>query len=94
MGDGSDYQTTEHRRTDHDRQPLTNASGVAEIHDFATGLSSDPDAMDLDKEPAPRGLTRNLGLDSLQKEFTSAFHLCKSCKKSPSLIMIAATAVA
>ncbi|GLI76455.1 hypothetical protein PoHVEF18_004728 [Penicillium ochrochloron] len=78
MGDGSDYQTTEHRRTDHDRQPLKTASAVAGVHDFATGLSSDPDAMDLDQEPAPRGLPRNLGLDSLQTEFTSAFHLCKS----------------
>lgn len=93
MGDGSDYQTTEHRRTDHDRQSLATASTVAGVHDFATGLSSDPDAMDLDKELAPRGLTRNLGLDSLQTEFTSAFHLCKSCKNSPILIVIAATAV-
>lgn len=93
MGDGLDDQTTEHRRTDHDRQPLATASTVAGVRDFATGLTSDPDAMDLDKEPALHSDTRNLGFDSLQKEFTSAFHLCKSCKNSPSLIVVAATAV-
>lgn len=93
MGDGSDYQTTEYRRTDHDRQALTTSSAAAGVRDFATGFNSDPDMMDLDKEPASRGDTRNLGLDSLQKEFTSAFHLCKSCKNSLSLIAVAAMAV-
>ncbi|KAJ5168213.1 uncharacterized protein N7482_003807 [Penicillium canariense] len=78
MGDGSDHQATEHRRTDHDREPSATASAAAGVRDFATGLGQDMDAMDVDTERAPRGDTRNLGLDSLQREFTSAFHLCKS----------------
>jgi len=81
------HQSTEHRRTDHDRQP--SATGAeAEVRDFATGQgqqASDGDAMDLDKESISGHETRNLGLDSLQKDFTSAFHICKSCKNSPSL---------
>jgi hypothetical protein len=74
-------QTTEHRRTDHDRQT------DGRTFDFATGQgqhSVDPDAMDLDTEPTRRAdTTSNLDLESLQKELTSAFHLCKSCKISP-----------
>ena len=93
MGDGSDFQTTEYRRSDHDRQPLATSSAVDGVRDFAIGQTSDPDAMDLDKGPLSRGDTRNLGLDSLQKELPSAFHLCKSCKNSPSLTVLAATAV-
>lgn len=93
MGDGSDFQTTEYRRSDHNQQTLATSSAVDGVRDFATGQTSDPDAMDLDKGPVSRGDTRNLGLDSLQKELTSAFHLCKSCKNSPSLIVLAATAV-
>lgn len=93
MGDGSDFQTTEYRRSDHDRQPLATSSAVDGVRDFAIGQTSDPDAMDLDKGPLSRGDTRNLGLDSLQKELPLAFHLCKSCKNSPSLTVLAATAV-
>ncbi|KAJ5949495.1 hypothetical protein N7454_001079 [Penicillium verhagenii] len=73
-------QVTEHTRTDHDRQSLASCSGAG-VRDFATGpgqQATDPDAMDVDKDSAPRFDPRNLGLDSLQNEFTSAFHLCKS----------------
>jgi hypothetical protein len=83
----SNQKSTEHRRTDHDRQP--SATGAeAEVRDFATGQgqqATDGDAMDLDKEPVSGPDAQNLSLDSLQKDFTSAFHLCKSCKNSPSL---------
>lgn len=80
-------QAAEHRRTDHDRQPPATGAEVG-ARDFATeqGHVEDPDAMDIDSEPVT---FRNLGLDSLQKDFTSAFHLCKRCKNSP----IAAVAV-
>lgn len=72
MEEQPDQKSAQHTRTDHDRQSL------------ATGQqSTDVDAMDLDKEPISRTDTRNLGLDSLQKEFASAFHLCKSCKNFP-----------
>lgn len=78
----ANQQAMEHRRTDHERQPsATGAEAVA--RDFATKQDShatDADAMDVDTEP---DALRNLGLDSLQKDFTSAFHLCKSCKNSP-----------
>ena len=87
-------QSADHRRSDHDRQPL--ATGAeAEIRDFATGQgqqTTDGDAMDLDKEPVSGLRNPNLGLDSLQKDFTSAFHVCKSCKNSPSLSTVAAVA--
>jgi hypothetical protein len=79
LGSDPNQQSTEHRRTDHDRQ-FSNTDGS---HDFATGhgqQSADPDAMDLDTEPSHLADTRGLDLDSLQKELTSAFHLCKSCK--------------
>jgi hypothetical protein len=72
-------QSSEHRRTDHDRQSFSTQMNT-------TGQSQqirDPDAMEVDTEPAHRADTSNLGLDSLQNELTSAFHLCKSCKISP-----------
>lgn len=80
-----DQQATEHRRTDHDRQPSVTGAEPG-VRDFATGQAphtTDVDAMDVDQEPAPRSDSRSLGLDSLQKDFTSAFHICKSCKNSP-----------
>lgn len=87
-------QSTDHRRSDHDRQSL--ATGVeAEVRDFATGQgqqTTDEDAMDLDKESVSGLRDQNPGLDSLQKNFTSAFHVCKSCKNSPSLSTVAAVA--
>jgi len=83
-------QVTEHTRTDHDRQsPQTGPE--ADVRDFATGQQApDTDAMDVDKESASRF---DLGLDSLQNDFTSAFHLCKSCKNPLSLNTVAAVAV-
>lgn len=72
-------QPTQHRPTDHDRQ----SSQTESNNNFATGQgqhSTDPDAMDVDTEPTRRADTLSLDLDSLQKELTSAFHLCKSCK--------------
>ncbi|KAJ5637959.1 hypothetical protein N7490_007838 [Penicillium lividum] len=77
-------QVTERTRTDHDRQSMTTGP-EAGVRDFATGPGQQPtdtDAMDVDKESAPRFDAHNLGLDSLQNDFTSAFHLCKS---SPSV---------
>lgn len=84
----SNQQATEHRRTDHDRQPeaMNPATG---IHNFATEPNqgaADVDAMDVDKESLHRPVIP--GLDFLQKNFTSAFHLCKSCKDSLKLTMI------
>ncbi|KAJ6126891.1 hypothetical protein N7523_002503 [Penicillium sp. IBT 18751x] len=73
-------QFADHRRYDHDRQPLA-TEAEAEIRDFATGQGqqmTDGDAMDLDKEPISGLRNQNVGLDSLQKDFTSAFHVCKS----------------
>ncbi|KAI2730471.1 hypothetical protein CBS147333_5560 [Penicillium roqueforti] len=67
-------QSTQHRPTDHDRQSFQTDST-----DFATGQgqhSTDSDAMDMNKG-STRADTLSLDLDSLQKELTSAFHLCK-----------------
>lgn len=81
-------QHAEHRRTDHDRHPGdammetgvrdTTNSGGADLSRHGDG------AMDIDSEPAARSNPDEFSLDSLQKEFTSAYHLCKSCKNSPS----------
>ncbi|CAI7636869.1 unnamed protein product [Penicillium pancosmium] len=72
----SDHQKTEYRRTDHQRQPSMTDTG-ASVRDFAKE-QPDGDAMDVDNEPVVRSEAQNLGLDSLQNDFTSAFHLCKS----------------
>ena len=90
-----ELQATEYRRTDHDRQSMKKGpeSGV---RDFATGPHQDAtnmDAMDLDKESASRSDFRDLGLDTLQNEFTSAFHLCKSCKNPLTVLMFDVVAV-
>lgn len=88
-----DQQGTEHRRTDHNRQKSTNTPELG-ARDSASKPNQRPtndgddDAMDVDHEPAPKAGIRNLGLDSLQDHFTSAFHICKSCKNPPSLIMV------
>ncbi|OQE96289.1 hypothetical protein PENNAL_c0001G01547 [Penicillium nalgiovense] len=69
-------QQTQHKPTDNDRQSLQ----TDRTNDFATGQgqhSTDFDAMDVDTEPTRRANTLSLDLDSLQKELTSAFHLCK-----------------
>ncbi|KAJ6021222.1 hypothetical protein N7540_006726 [Penicillium herquei] len=60
-------QPTKYTPTDHDRQNQNTDPDV------------DMDTMDLDKDfSASRTDSRNLGLESLQNDFTSAFHLCKS----------------
>lgn len=86
-----DQQAFEHRRTDHDRQKSTEARS----HDIApkSEPAADDDAMDVDKESAPRADIRNLGLDSLQENFTGAFHICKSCKIPQSLIVVGSRTV-
>lgn len=88
----SENQKTEHRRTDHERQHSMTGT-EAGVRDFAK-VQTDGDAMDVDKEPVARNEAQNLGLESLQNNFTSAFHLCKSCKNSPSLVMTATGVVA
>ncbi|OQE43084.1 hypothetical protein PENCOP_c003G06540 [Penicillium coprophilum] len=70
-------QPKQHRANNHDRQSLQTDS----TNNFATGQgqhSTDPDVMDVDTEPTRQTDTLSLSLDSLQKELTSAFHLCKS----------------
>lgn len=81
-------QASEHRRSDHDRQPsaVGTATGARDLSTEQPLHATDADAMDVDTGQVTN---RNLGLDSLQKDFTSAFHLCKSCKNS----LIAAVAV-
>jgi hypothetical protein len=72
-------QQTQPRPADHDRKSLQ----TEHTNDFATGQgqhSTDPDAMDVDTDPTRRANNLSLDLDSLQKELTSAFHLCKRCK--------------
>ncbi|OOF95725.1 hypothetical protein ASPCADRAFT_207067 [Aspergillus carbonarius ITEM 5010] len=66
-------QQAEHRRTDHDRQPGGIESGV---RDFAVSGSSD--AMEIDSEVPASSNYGGPSLESLQKDFSSAFHLCKS----------------
>lgn len=80
-------QAAGHRRTDHDRQHSATGAEVGS-REFAIeqGHAMDADAMDIDTEPAA---FRDLGFDSLQKDFSSAYHLCKRRKNSP----IAALAV-
>ncbi|KAJ5221787.1 uncharacterized protein N7469_010674 [Penicillium citrinum] len=72
----SEQQNSGHRQTDHERQQSTTGAGAG-VRDFAKE-QTDGDAMDVDKEPVTRSDVQNLGLDSLQNHFTSAFHLCKS----------------
>lgn len=83
----SEQNSAEHSRPDHDRHSM--ATGPEALkRDSATGpgqQSMDVDAMEVDSEPVTKADTGNLSLDSLQKNFTSAYHLCKSCKKPPSL---------
>ncbi|KAL2803048.1 Rox3 mediator complex subunit-domain-containing protein [Aspergillus granulosus] len=72
-------QQSEYRRTDHDRNFRTAQAGIG-VRDFAN-MNTDahnPDAMDVDTELSARTNTSWPSLDSLQKDFSSAFHLCKS----------------
>ncbi|KAL4933978.1 uncharacterized protein BDV17DRAFT_251058 [Aspergillus undulatus] len=74
-------QQSEHRRTDHDRDIETDQAGVGG-QDFARmdGSTHMPhgDAMDLDTETSTKTNPNWPSLESLQKDFSSAFHLCKS----------------
>jgi hypothetical protein len=79
----------EHRRTDHDRQSgnigTEGGGGDATNEGSRHMTKEDGDAMDVDKDAAAPSYG-DPGLDSLQKDFTSAFHLCKSCKSSPTSV--------
>ncbi|KAL5045265.1 hypothetical protein BDW71DRAFT_184586 [Aspergillus fruticulosus] len=74
-------QQPEHRRTDHNRDSESAQAGTG-VKEFAQmGGSSHPphgDAMDLDTESPAQTNANWPSLDSLQKDFSSAFHLCKS----------------
>ncbi|EAW10683.1 uncharacterized protein ACLA_051550 [Aspergillus clavatus NRRL 1] len=74
-------QQSEHRRTDHDRDLATSTSDIG-IRDFANMdhqiARSDTDAMDIDKDTGASSNPNGLSLESLQQDFSSAFHLCKS----------------
>ncbi|OJJ49341.1 hypothetical protein ASPZODRAFT_140248 [Penicilliopsis zonata CBS 506.65] len=70
----------EHRRTDHDRHWTDAQQAAVGVRDFANSggredLPKDGDAMDVDKDTTN---PNDSDLASLQKDFTSAFHLCKS----------------
>lgn len=74
--------TAEYTRTDHDRQPLGGTDPGSGVRDFAN--RPDDDAMDIDRKAEMVGNSNSgFGLDSLQREFASAYHLCKSCKSFP-----------
>ncbi|RAL17190.1 uncharacterized protein BO97DRAFT_1650 [Aspergillus homomorphus CBS 101889] len=68
---GTESATT-HRRTDHDRQPGGDSESAVRDH-AAMG-----DAMDIDKEAPGSSHEGSMSLESLQQDFSSAFHLCKS----------------
>ncbi|CEN59661.1 hypothetical protein ASPCAL02105 [Aspergillus calidoustus] len=70
-------QQSEYRRTDHDRNFGTAQTGTG-IRDFADCNTNKPDAMDVDTELSAHTNPGWPSLDSLQKDFSSAFHLCKS----------------
>ncbi|KAL4875829.1 hypothetical protein BJY04DRAFT_211047 [Aspergillus karnatakaensis] len=74
-------QQADHRRTDHDRhtEQLHTGTGVRDFAgmDNSTRLSRG-DAMELDTETSTHTNSNWPSLESLQKDFSSAFHLCKS----------------
>ncbi|PWY80659.1 rox3 family protein [Aspergillus heteromorphus CBS 117.55] len=69
-------QQAEHRRTDHDRD-LGGMGPAIGVRDFAD-VNGESDAMDIDREAPALSLHNGPSLESLQKDFSSAFHLCKS----------------
>ncbi|KAL4977493.1 Rox3 mediator complex subunit-domain-containing protein [Aspergillus desertorum] len=74
-------QQSEHRRTDHNRDSEPAQAGEGIKDSAQTGCSSHSphgDAMDLDTETPAQTNPNWPSLDSLQKDFSSAFHLCKS----------------
>lgn len=82
----SSTQRSEHRRTDHDRELEGPTPGI-DVRDFA-GMDvpltrDDADAMDVDKDVNASAKSDGLSLESLQQDFSSTFHLCKSCKDTP-----------
>lgn len=82
MGIGAAPATAEYTRTDHDRQPLGGTDPGSGVRDFAG--HPDYDAMDIhQKAETVDNSSSGFGLDSLQREFASAYHLCKSCKSFP-----------
>ncbi|KAL4910698.1 hypothetical protein BDW74DRAFT_141678 [Aspergillus multicolor] len=74
-------QQSEHRCTDHNRD-FASAQGGTGVRDFAqmSGSTQPPqgDAMDVDTETPAQTNSNWPSLGSLQKDFSSAFHLCKS----------------
>ncbi|KAJ6171126.1 hypothetical protein N7470_000193 [Penicillium chermesinum] len=72
-----DQKNPEQNGSEHEQQQSVVAPETG-VRDFADQPSADNDAMDVDKESAPRLNIRNLGLDALNENFTSAFHICKS----------------
>ncbi|GFF22931.1 mediator of RNA polymerase II transcription subunit 19 [Aspergillus lentulus] len=77
----SSTQRSEHRRTDHDRELEGPTPGI-DVRDFA-GMDvpltrDDADAMDVDKDVNASAKSDGLSLESLQQDFSSTFHLCKS----------------
>jgi hypothetical protein len=78
-GAGPAQQSTQRTPTDHARQSFQTDS----THSFASAQGqqlTNPDAMDVDTQPPRRADPLDLSLDSLQKELTSAFHLCRRRK--------------
>ena len=86
-------QQSEHRRTDHNRDSES-AQARQAVKDSQqmgeSGHAPHGSAMDLDTETPAQTNPNWLSLDSLQKDFSSAFHLCKSCKSSLILAMAVA----
>lgn len=73
---------TEHRRTDHERQFTHDQKDVLLPTSNSAGSVPDEDAMDVDDRILSSSRNRNAQLESLQKEFSSPFHLCRGCKGS------------
>ncbi|KAI9369957.1 Rox3 mediator complex subunit-domain-containing protein [Aspergillus egyptiacus] len=76
---GTGMAQSEHGRTDHDRDSGALHTGTG-IRDFAHMGSAQPthgDAMDVDTATSAQTNSSWPSLDSLQKDFSSAFHLCK-----------------
>ncbi|CBF75621.1 uncharacterized protein ANIA_10436 [Aspergillus nidulans FGSC A4] len=74
-------QQSEHRRTDHNRDSKSARARQAVKDSQQLGESGHAphgSAMDLDTERPAQTNANWLSLDSLQKDFSSAFHLCKS----------------
>ena len=91
IGEQEVQQQGDYGRTDHNRQSGEPSSEdaklqeVAKSQDGSEAHGKDVDAMDVDGDHNGVSSSVNdgrLNLDSLQENFTSAFHLCKSFKVS------------